>query len=161
MGPDDSSEPSIYADFRHVLPGTQLERLGRFEFYAWPGRPALAIATGEQRLYANVLLTIGVRPPDGPLVPSGTGSNPSASGDGRRAFRYRLALGPTRASRSISASGDHLDMRQLTIASPSALSPSPPPPARRPAARPSPPAAPAARSRASIGASAPSPCRGR
>jgi L-fucose mutarotase len=66
MGPDDSSEPSIYADFRRALPGTQLERLGRFEFYAVARGPdtALAIATGEQRLYANVLLTIGVVPPD-------------------------------------------------------------------------------------------------
>ena len=66
MGPDDSSEPSIYADFRRVLPGTQLERLGRFEFYALAREPdtALAIATGEQRLYANVLLTIGVVRPD-------------------------------------------------------------------------------------------------
>ena len=39
MGPDDSSEPPIYGDFRGLLPGTQLERLGRFEFYAWPGGP--------------------------------------------------------------------------------------------------------------------------
>ncbi len=66
MGPDDSSEPPIYADFRRVLPGTQLERLGRFEFYALARESdtALAIATGEQRLYANLLLTIGVVPPD-------------------------------------------------------------------------------------------------
>ena len=65
MGPDDSSEPPIYGDFRGLLPGTQLERLGRFEFYAMAREPdtALAIATGEQRLYANVLLTIGVVSP--------------------------------------------------------------------------------------------------
>jgi L-fucose mutarotase len=65
MGPDDSSEPSIYADFRRVLPAVELVRLGRFEFYATARGPdtALAIATGEQRLYANVLLTIGVVPP--------------------------------------------------------------------------------------------------
>jgi L-fucose mutarotase len=66
MGPDDGSEPSIYADFRRHLPGTDLQRLDRFEFYALAREPdtALAIATGEQRLYANVLLTIGVVPPD-------------------------------------------------------------------------------------------------
>jgi len=65
MGPDGSAEPSIYADFRALLPDTHLERLGRFEFYAMARGPdtALAIATGEQRLYANVLLTIGVVPP--------------------------------------------------------------------------------------------------
>jgi len=65
MGPDSSAEPSIYADFRALLPDTHLERLGRFEFYAMARGPdtALAIATGEQRLYANVLLTIGVVPP--------------------------------------------------------------------------------------------------
>ena len=62
MGPDDSSEPSVYADFRDLLPGVELDRLGRHEFYALARGPdtALAIATGEQRLYANVLLTIGV-----------------------------------------------------------------------------------------------------
>ncbi len=66
MGPDDGSEPSMYADFRRLLPDTELERLGRHEFYAIARAPdtALAIATGEQRLYANVLLTIGVVLPD-------------------------------------------------------------------------------------------------
>ena len=33
MGPDDGSEPSIYEDFRGLLPDNELERLGRFEFY--------------------------------------------------------------------------------------------------------------------------------
>jgi L-fucose mutarotase len=62
MGPDDGSEPSIYEDFRGLLPDNELERLGRFEFYDMARGPdtALAIATGEQRIYANILLTIGV-----------------------------------------------------------------------------------------------------
>ncbi len=62
MGPDDGSEPSIYADFRRILPGTELQRLGRFAFYDLARGPdtALAIGTGEQRIYANILLTIGV-----------------------------------------------------------------------------------------------------
>ena len=66
MGPDDATEPAIFADFRRVLGEVDLERLGRFEFYALARGPdtALAIATGEQRLYANILLTIGVVPPD-------------------------------------------------------------------------------------------------
>jgi L-fucose mutarotase len=66
MGPDDGSEPSIYEDFRRVLPENPLERLGRFEFYdmARSTDCALAIATGEQRIYANILLTIGVVQPE-------------------------------------------------------------------------------------------------
>jgi L-fucose mutarotase len=66
MGPDDGSEPSIYEDFRGLLPDNELERLGRFEFYDMARGPdtALAIATGEQRIYANILLTIGVVMPE-------------------------------------------------------------------------------------------------
>jgi L-fucose mutarotase len=66
MGPDDGSEPSIYEDFRRILPANPLKRLGRFEFYDMARGPdcALAIATGEQRIYANILLTIGVVMPD-------------------------------------------------------------------------------------------------
>jgi L-fucose mutarotase len=62
MGPDDGSEPSVFEGFRQLLPGTELQRLDRFAFYELARRPdtALAIATGEQRLYANILLTIGV-----------------------------------------------------------------------------------------------------
>ena len=65
MGPDDGSEPPIFDDFRRILPALELQRLGRFEFYAVAREPdtTLAIATGEQRLYANILLTIGVVPP--------------------------------------------------------------------------------------------------
>ena len=66
MGPDAGSEPSIYEDFRRLLPDTELTRLGRFEFYdlARSSDCALAIATGEQRIYANILLTIGVVMPE-------------------------------------------------------------------------------------------------
>jgi L-fucose mutarotase len=66
MGPDDGSEPSIYEDFRRLLPDNELIRLGRFDFYDMARGPdcALAIATGEQRIYANILLTIGVVMPD-------------------------------------------------------------------------------------------------
>jgi L-fucose mutarotase len=66
MGPDDGSEPSIYGDFRRLLPDNQLTRLGRFDFYDMARSPdcALAISTGEQRLYANILLTIGVVHPE-------------------------------------------------------------------------------------------------
>lgn len=66
MVPDDGEEPAIFAEFRALLPGTALQALGRFDFYDLARGPdlALAIATGEQRIYANLLLTIGVVMPD-------------------------------------------------------------------------------------------------
>jgi len=66
MGPDGGEEPGIFAEFRAMLPATPLQRLGRFQFYDMARGPdlALAISTGEQRIYANLLLTIGVVMPD-------------------------------------------------------------------------------------------------
>ena len=66
MGPDTGEEPGIFAEFREILPETPLQRLGRYDFYDMARGPdlALAIATGEQRIYANILLTIGVVLPD-------------------------------------------------------------------------------------------------
>ena len=63
MLPAQGGEPPIFAEFRELLgPKLPLEPLGRFEFYdAARGRDtAVVIATGEQRIYANVLLTLGV-----------------------------------------------------------------------------------------------------
>jgi L-fucose mutarotase len=62
MVPDRGEEPAIFADFRRLLPGIPLEAHRRFEFYDLARGPdlALAIATGEQRIYANLILTIGV-----------------------------------------------------------------------------------------------------
>jgi L-fucose mutarotase len=66
MLPVEGPEPAIFAEFRKVL-GDQppLTPHGRFEFYAAARGPdtAIAIATGEQRIYANLLLTIGVVKP--------------------------------------------------------------------------------------------------
>ncbi len=59
-------EPEIWGDFRDTLQAagfTQpLNTIERFAFYDAAGTPdvALTIATGEQRIYANLLLTIGV-----------------------------------------------------------------------------------------------------
>ena len=67
MMPEGGAEPPIFASFRRILPeGIALRPLGRFAFYeAARGRDvALVIATGEQRIYANILLTIGVALPD-------------------------------------------------------------------------------------------------
>jgi L-fucose mutarotase len=66
MGPDSGEEPGIFAEFRGMLPGTELQRLGRFQFYDMARSPdlALAISTGEQRIYSNILVTIGVVHPE-------------------------------------------------------------------------------------------------
>lgn len=65
MRPESGEEPAIFAEFRAGLPGIELQPLGRFAFYDAARGPdvALAISTGEQRIYANLLLTIGVVPP--------------------------------------------------------------------------------------------------
>ena len=77
MVPDHGPEPPIFAEFRRLLerattaPGTgpeplELTPLGRQAFYDAASAPdvAIAVATGERRLYANLLLTIGVVGPD-------------------------------------------------------------------------------------------------
>jgi L-fucose mutarotase len=65
MVPESHDEPAIFAEFRGLLPGLELSTLGRFAFYdaACGADLALVIATGERRIYANILLTIGVVPP--------------------------------------------------------------------------------------------------
>jgi L-fucose mutarotase len=66
MIPAEGPEPAIFADFRSVLgKGLPLQPLGRFEFYdaARQRNTSLVIGTGEQRIYANILLTVGVVPP--------------------------------------------------------------------------------------------------
>jgi L-fucose mutarotase len=62
MQPDDGSIPSVFGRYRQLLgDGLPLRPLGRLEFYAACREPALAVcvATGDDRLYANILLTIG------------------------------------------------------------------------------------------------------
>jgi L-fucose mutarotase len=65
MVPDDGSEPAIFAEFRQIMPEPNLETLDRFTFYdeSKTADVALVIATGERRVYANILLTIGVVSP--------------------------------------------------------------------------------------------------
>jgi L-fucose mutarotase len=60
--PDDDHEPPIFAEYRALLPGIEIGKLGRFPFYeaARERDTALVIATGEQRTWACILLTIGV-----------------------------------------------------------------------------------------------------
>ena len=63
MVPEDGSEPEIFGEFRKQLDGLELTNLGRFEFYdacMAENSIVLAISTGEQRIFANILLTVGV-----------------------------------------------------------------------------------------------------
>jgi L-fucose mutarotase len=62
----DGTEPPIFNEFRALLPeGIDIQPVERFAFYAAVGSTdvCLVVATGEQRIYANILLTIGVVPP--------------------------------------------------------------------------------------------------
>jgi L-fucose mutarotase len=58
-------EPTIWSDFRRLIPDIPLQPVERFAFYDLARQPdvALIVATGDQRLYANIMLTIGVVPP--------------------------------------------------------------------------------------------------
>ena len=63
MMPDTGDRPNIFQEFEGILPkDIELKNLGRFEFYdcVREKNTALVIATSEQRIYANLLLTIGV-----------------------------------------------------------------------------------------------------
>ena len=66
MATDSGGEPEIWQDFRELLPGYELRQNDRFDFYniALSREVCLVVATGDTRLYANILLTIGFIPPD-------------------------------------------------------------------------------------------------
>ncbi len=55
----------IHGEFRAALPGVEFTEISRWDYYDAAGAQdvAVVIATGESRIYANVLLTIGVRQP--------------------------------------------------------------------------------------------------
>lgn len=61
-----SEDPPIWREFSQILGDTdcrgELNKIERFAFYdaASTGDVCLTIASGEQRIYANLLLTIGV-----------------------------------------------------------------------------------------------------
>ncbi len=61
---DDGSTPEVWGAFQRLLPsGVRLNPLDRAAFFerARGRETALVIATGEQRLFACILLTLGVR----------------------------------------------------------------------------------------------------
>jgi len=56
-------EPPVVAQYRRMLPpGVEVQALARFDYYEAVKSPdtCLVIATGEQQLYANILLVVGV-----------------------------------------------------------------------------------------------------
>ena len=62
MLPEDGSIPAIFSEFQTELGGMALDGLSRYPFYEAcmaPGSVYLAISTGEQRTFGNILLTIG------------------------------------------------------------------------------------------------------
>jgi L-fucose mutarotase len=68
MRPHDADVPAVLEEYRALLPsGTPVEVVDRLGFYELARRPdvTLAVATGDQRLYANLLLTIGYIDPSG------------------------------------------------------------------------------------------------
>lgn len=66
MSPETTeSEPTIFEDFREILPTVPLEKIDRFEFYEKAKSMEnikLAINTGELRAYGCLILTVGFRP---------------------------------------------------------------------------------------------------
>jgi len=67
MVPSEGPEPTIHAEMRKLLPAdVPMQKKWRMGFYEEAKSPdtALVIATGEQRVYANILLVIGVVKPD-------------------------------------------------------------------------------------------------
>ena len=61
MQPSEGPDPEIFKEFEAMLPELQFQKLGRYEFYdECTVQPlSLAIATGEKRTFANILLTVG------------------------------------------------------------------------------------------------------
>jgi L-fucose mutarotase len=62
MRPDDLSEPTVWSRYADILgPGLPIRAVARDDFYAQSCGPklAFAVASGDERLYANLLLTVG------------------------------------------------------------------------------------------------------
>ena len=62
MDPADGTTPEIFGEFTEMLGGMELDLLGRYEFYdaCCKDGVRLAISTGEKRIFANLLITVGV-----------------------------------------------------------------------------------------------------
>ncbi len=65
---DAGENPDIVQDFRRLLPDrTELSALKRDDFYALAQdhRTSVVIVSGDQRLFANIILVVGFIHPDG------------------------------------------------------------------------------------------------
>ena len=64
-GPDSPSHIPAHDGYRAALPDIAFDEVPRFDFYALAKTDDVfcVVATGDQRLYANLLLTIEVRQP--------------------------------------------------------------------------------------------------
>lgn len=62
MDPADGTTPEIFGEFQTMLDGMELDKLGRYEFYDACCLPQVrvAVSTGEKRVFANLLITVGV-----------------------------------------------------------------------------------------------------
>ncbi|MEL6273004.1 MAG: RbsD/FucU family protein [Chloroflexota bacterium] len=62
MVTDDGSVPPIHNEIRDLMPDIALQQHTRYPFYdlCRDEDVALVVATGEQRIYANLLLIVGV-----------------------------------------------------------------------------------------------------
>jgi L-fucose mutarotase len=62
-----AGDPPVWADFRQVLAdaglGVQLKPIEKWEFYKAVKTPdhVLTVLTADQQIFANLLLTVGVR----------------------------------------------------------------------------------------------------
>ena len=68
MVPPDEADQPIFTEFKKLLSGMELTKLQRLEFYDKAREPdtALMIATGDQRNWANLLLTMNyIKHPEG------------------------------------------------------------------------------------------------
>lgn len=64
MAPDSGEMPAVVREYKEAIgEDIPFEMRGRFEFYDEACSPdtCLVIASGEQRVYANLLITVGVR----------------------------------------------------------------------------------------------------
>ncbi|HEY8805763.1 MAG TPA: RbsD/FucU family protein [Clostridium sp.] len=63
MTAGEGEEPAIFSEFREILLNNmELNELGRYEFYEESKKENIrvSIATGEKRVFSNILLTVGV-----------------------------------------------------------------------------------------------------
>jgi L-fucose mutarotase len=61
--PDSGNEPPVFADYRRLLPGMDIQHLSRDELFilSRTGEVKLVIATADKRPFSCIVLTLGAR----------------------------------------------------------------------------------------------------